>query len=621
MKNKKVLTLVLITVFAILLIVGGSYAYWSWESPNNINVNYTIASDYSCSADGGGNITSDNIILQPASCVNTNYAIVRKITTSVTNSGIDSVRMDLWLNVNSLDSFLSGSDNFKWALSTSSSNCISSDTINSGNFKNKTAGDKVYLTGQTHSVTENNTYYLYIWLDSEETDINTAGKSFNFSLGGECVNSKSNEPNAPFIDTSSGLIPVKLSTSGNEVYAISKDNPEWYDYYNKKWANAVLVESTHRSGYQSVTRNNETLIPSSEILAYYVWLPRYSYQVWAYDGSDPAGNPREIPIKFVNTSTKDSATGNGQWYTHPAFTFGDTELSGIWVGKFETHHIAYTTTSGGSMGCSYSSCDAREIMQLRILPNVRPLTSNTVSSFFYASRAMEESSDAASCFGLDSDKIDTHMMKNSEWGAVSYLSHSKYGINDEIRINNTSNISYNTATRTFLTGCGAGTPNEVPEAACDIQYGTVSTGNYPQSTTGNVTGIFDMSGGANEYVMGTYNNSDSYSNTYSGFTSSNPLPDAKYYDNYANPPFDGTNSTDFTKCTLEYCGGHALNETKNWHSDYASIVISSTPWFMRGGNYGNGSSAGAFGVISRNGSANYNGSARLVLVENDSNTR
>ena len=31
---------------------------------------------------------------------------------------------------------------------------------------------------------------------------------------------------------------------------------------------------------------------------------------------------------------------------------------------------------------------------------------------------------------------DSHMMKNTEWGAVAYLTLSKYGINKDININN-----------------------------------------------------------------------------------------------------------------------------------------------------------------------------------------
>ena len=57
-KNKKIIIIVSITIL-ILSIVGGTLAYWSWVTNTNqrTNVTFTLASGYSCSADGGGNIT------------------------------------------------------------------------------------------------------------------------------------------------------------------------------------------------------------------------------------------------------------------------------------------------------------------------------------------------------------------------------------------------------------------------------------------------------------------------------------------------------------------------------------------------------------------------------------
>ena len=59
------------------------------------------------------------------------------------------------------------------------------------------------------------------------------------------------------------------------------------------------------------------------------------------------------------------------------------------------------------------------------------------------------------------------MIKNSEWGAVAYLSHSEYGINKEVRINNSSK----------LTGCGALNDDDSSTTECHNAYGTVSS--YP----------------------------------------------------------------------------------------------------------------------------------------------
>lgn len=141
---------------------------------------------------------------------------------------------------------------------------------------------------------------------------------------------------------------------------------------------------------------------------------------------------------------------------------------------------------------------------------------------------------------------DAHMMKNSEWGAVAYLAHSKYGINDKI----SANIFR------FRSGCAA------PDGSdC---YGEIK--NYKQSTTGNITGIFDMVGGNFEAVMGNYRSTLSES----GFTI---LPEKKYYDEYLYMPFNNENSK-----------GHAVSETKGWYSTSIDTIIN-YPWIFRGGDY------------------------------------
>ena len=132
------------------------------------------------------------------------------------------------------------------------------------------------------------------------------------------------------------------------------------------------------------------------------------------------------------------------------------------------------------------------------------------------------------------------MAKNDEWGAAAYLSHSKYGINTEVRLNNYYNNDYKT-------GCGASIANASESTSCDISYGSSST--YPQSTTGNINGIFDMSGGAWERVMGVFANSEgtlwsgydtSYNSGFNGlvgssgtsYTSGIAFPEEKYYNVY-----------------------------------------------------------------------------------------
>ena len=189
MKQEKLFYLLTILTI-VFTIIGGSFAYWSWQSTNAqvTSVTFTVGSNFSCSADGGGNITN-NVYFVPTDCTNSTYAIQREITTTITNSGEDDVYLQMWLTINSIGSGLSNSQNFKWALTTDSTSCTT-DVVNSGNFNGKVANDKI---GLLSNVTEGDTYYLYIWLDSAETNSSTMNQSVSLSLGGECSNQEPNK--------------------------------------------------------------------------------------------------------------------------------------------------------------------------------------------------------------------------------------------------------------------------------------------------------------------------------------------------------------------------------------------------------------------------------------------
>ncbi|MCI8568304.1 MAG: hypothetical protein HFG48_03185, partial [Bacilli bacterium] len=151
------------------------------------------------------------------------------------------------------------------------------------------------------------------------------------------------------------------------------------------------------------------------------------------------------------------------------------------------------------------------------------------------------------------------MMKNSEWGAIAYLQHSKYGSETSVRLNNNSNNITGYASVKEPT-CGWTSDNR----DCN-KYGTTSditrpynteTG-YLASTTGNISGTYDMSGEAWEYVMGamTDQNGNLLSGTNASFnsgfiggygeggslTTGHSWPEEKYYDKYMY----GTSSLDY----------------------------------------------------------------------------
>ena len=188
MKNRKIITIFLILTI-IFTLSGGTLAYLNWRSASNTAVTFTVEAGFSCAADGGGNITSSQVMLAPSSCTNSTYAIKRTVKVMPTvKSG--KMYMYLWLNINKLDTGLKNSDNFKYVLSTSSTSCTTG-VVASGNFKGKTAGATVMLLEEKeYTQTATETYYLYVWLDSTEESTETMNQTFNLSLGGECANNK-----------------------------------------------------------------------------------------------------------------------------------------------------------------------------------------------------------------------------------------------------------------------------------------------------------------------------------------------------------------------------------------------------------------------------------------------
>lgn len=571
-KNKKII----LTIFLMLIIIiSGTVAWLTWKSKESSLV-LTV-----------GEVNGPSLSLYPYQLNGTlspvlNYEGVNYVQVEATNNRSKEVKAKLFYNVKSIDNALISGD-VKYTVTSSDSKNGTYTEYATGDLSSASAGGTQDVANISIPANSNKFYRVYLWIDGNSSNSsNMQNKTLSLELRAEFVS----EPSAPELDD--GMIPVVIDNSGTEttVKTISEDDSNWYNYDEKKWANVVLTTSSSRSKYLNTT---EVSVSESDILAYLVWIPRYKYKIWTTTTSSEGS---EQPIKVVfedKTTPKSTGTTVGSYRTHPAFTFGDTELNGMWVGKFETTGDATTPT---------------------VKPNLQSLRSQNISTQFSTAQKF-----GTSTYGSTS-KIDAHMMKNSEWGAVAYLSHSKYGVNREIYINNSSdyytgrsggNVGGSTAINTVYTNQTSTTKyNTYGFYTWDgylLDYNTntkSSTHDISKvaSTTGNITGVYDMSGGAREYVMGNYNNTISSS----GFGT---LPDSKYYDDY-------TTDNSLTACNGGICYGHALSETASWYSDYA-VFVNSNPWSMRGGRYIHGVSAGSFNSDSSNGYASSEVSFRLVL--------
>ena len=427
--------------------------------------------------------------------------------------------------------------------------------------------------------------------------------------------------------------------------AVINENKGWYDYDNKKWANAVLVSETNRDTH--LTSEPGTEIPMDDILAFYVWVPRYKYKVWNISKQAGAESTyaynaysEGIDIKFetgtettgtisctynfnvdsanggidLSTTTAETCTGsNGQYYTHPAFTFGSDELRGIWVSKFEISSSDPTVTNGGGNVTN---------LTVRSLPNVNSWRYNTISNFSTVIQNMQTSSNI---YGLSTSRTntDSHMLTNMEWGAVAYLTNSKYGRCTDgscIEVTNNNCSSY-------ITGIGANSVSDSSSSTTCTTLANQYNGTYGKlaSTTGNVTGVYDMSGGSREYVIGNMSLSNSaftFNPSSSNFASSWYDSQEKYVTTYANNSNnsnqiaynrarlgDATTETILTTSTSLSSMGHG-----GWYGDYGFFVTNDYSWFDRGYVYSGGVGSGVFNFNIYTGGVSSSHSTRTSLV-------
>ena len=182
-------------------------------------------------------------------------------------------------------------------------------------------------------------------------------------------------------------------------------------------------------------------------------------------------------------------------------------------------------------------------------------TTDTISQMFNRIKQIEN--DNTGFNASNYSMLNVHMSKNSEWGAMAYFAQSKYGL---FRTGELATIQTNNST---ITG---------------YNYRV----NTNQSTTQNITGIYDIVGGANEYVMANYDGTIGSS----GFSS---LPDNYYYDVYST-------LDSYYNSNLH----HAMGEIDSYPSDADStFVTSSNPWLVRSGLFDYRSSDGTAGYSSR----------------------
>jgi hypothetical protein len=304
------------------------------------------------------------------------------------------------------------------------------------------------------------------------------------------------------------LLPVNYrNTSDKEGYwyksDITNQTDLWYSYENGIWANAVLLSDNNYNKYKDKLVGE--IIENSDILGFYVWIPRFKYYVinnsnyTNYEritnivfekGNNSTGtikcddkisnqNDTHIYSEICYDEVYDHIYDNLSTYTHPAFN----NKKGFWVSKFLV----------GS--------------NEKPLPNVSMLKkdikeANTISG-----------------------KHNSHVLTNMEYGAIILLSNSTFGktgnkmyftdndytfarIYANTYENNVTGCSsdYSNRTKNFITENSNKciTYNDLTNQthinnSVNYKIGYIGAG---ASSTGNISGVYDLASIDGEIVAG-----------------------------------------------------------------------------------------------------------------------
>ena len=470
-------------------------------------------------------------------------------------------------------------------------------------------------------------YVVKSKLSSEEIEwakeLEIEGFEYGTNGNTETNVAKVNEP-----ELLTGMTPITFDTQGEAVNT-TKNDSNWYAY---------IDQGTYKTDGKTSKWANAQTKDGSE----WVWIPRYAYKI-KNPGTSTAS---EIEVIFLKGTTNTYEDENGElknlpegYNVHPAFTNEssinyanggwDRELTGIWVAKYEAgfagvgdiaekttvkeSDLTYTGTYSNTSNVNGNiESGTTKITYPVFMPNAYSYNYINIGDAYAICRKIGEEGNP---YGIQSN--ETHLMKNSEWGAVAYLTQSKYGRNgNEITINSKSiNININSGL-SAETGYGNGANDKY-----NTENGQLA------STTGNLYGIYDISGGIWEISSGYLDNDHpnliAYGKSMLDLNKDKKVDkiQSKYISIY-NVGTSDTKVDNYNESINKKRIGEGIWETSggsdgatSWFGDSSIFIFSSSAFISRGGYFNNGSSTGAFSFCgSASGQAGDYIGFRAVLV-------
>ena len=241
-KGKKIL---LVIVLLIIALVGGTYAFWTWTSPENKNVVFNTSNglkEFIVYDEGDSKFVGD---FQVADSYTGGVHTTVSISKTASASNVDFYAT-IYMDINEIGTNLRSTPGLKWTVTKGDS--TSTTVVSSGDFVGNSAGDTLTLYNDIEVTTATQKFTIWLWIDSS---LNPSDE-----LSGETIDSSVWTQVNQVVEDKFEI--TKLTIFRDKIYATAVNSTANIMYY------AVTSSNTTPTSWTTISTTDQNRIYSLE---------------------------------------------------------------------------------------------------------------------------------------------------------------------------------------------------------------------------------------------------------------------------------------------------------------------------------------------------------------------
>lgn len=241
-KGKKIL---LVIVLLIIALVGGTYAFWTWTSPENKNVVFNTSNglkEFIVYDEGDSKFVGD---FQIADSYTGGVHTTVSISKTASASNVDFYAT-IYMDINEIGTNLRSTPGLKWTVTKGDS--TSTTVVSSGDFVGNSAGDTLTLYNDIEVTTATQKFTIWLWIDSS---LNPSDE-----LSGETIDSSVWTQVNQAVEDKFEI--TKLTIFRDKIYATAVNSTANIMYY------AVTSSNTTPTSWTTISTTDQNRIYSLE---------------------------------------------------------------------------------------------------------------------------------------------------------------------------------------------------------------------------------------------------------------------------------------------------------------------------------------------------------------------